>query len=252
MIPSRFSVNNIAISATNIPHALAVIEQALQQNNLGYICVTNSRTAYIANQEETYCQIQNNSLLTVPDGAPLVWIAHHLGFKNVDRVSGKDLMDALFKVSVEKGYSHYFFGSTPHTISRLQENLYNKYPYLKIKGAVSPPFQPIEEFDIESLVEEVNKLKPTFFWCGLGAPKQECLNAVLQPGLESTICVGVGLAFEYISGTVKRAPSWIQKSGLEGIYNISRNSKRAKRFISPFFWILVQLAKSFKNKLLMS
>lgn len=249
MKSSRFSVNNIAISITSISHALSVIEQSLEQNKLGYICVTNSRTAYIANHDEKYCHIQNDSLLTVPDGMPLVWIARNLGFDEVERVSGKELMDALFEISVEKGYSHYFFGSTPHTISQLQKNLCNDYPGLKIEGAVSPPFQPIEEFNIETLAGEINMLKPTFFWCGLGAPKQERLIAMLQPRLESTICVGVGLAFEYISGTVKRAPSRIQKSGLEGIYNISRSMTRAKRFAPPFFWILIQLAKSYKHKL---
>jgi N-acetylglucosaminyldiphosphoundecaprenol N-acetyl-beta-D-mannosaminyltransferase len=213
-------------------------------NKPGYICVTNARTVHLANHNLEYCHIQNNSLLTVPDGAPLVWIARNKGFKDVGKVSGKDLMDAVFAVSAEKGYSHYFFGSTPYTIEQLTTNLQKQYSGIEIKGAVSPPFQPIEEFDIESLAKEINQLQPAFFWCGLGAPKQEQLNALLQPKLESTICVGVGLAFEYIAGTVKRAPKWMQRTGMEWLFRLLQQPKNIRRAIAPLTWIFIQLIKS--------
>lgn len=245
MQTNRFYIKKIGVSSINIPQVLTVIEQAKANNRLGYICVTNARTTHLANHNEEYCHIQNSSLLTVPDGAPLVWIAHNKGFKQVGKVSGKDLMDALFAVSVEKGYSHYFFGSTPHTIEKLTTNLQKQYPGIIIKGAVSPPFQPLEEFDIEALAKELNQLQPTFFWCGLGAPKQERLNALLQPKLNSTICVGVGLAFEYIAGTVKRAPKWMQKTGLEWLYRLTQQPKNISRAIVPLSWIFVQFIKSF-------
>jgi N-acetylglucosaminyldiphosphoundecaprenol N-acetyl-beta-D-mannosaminyltransferase len=244
---TRFKIQNIAISATNISHALTVIEQAVVNNKPGYICVTNARTTHLANHNTEYCHIQNNSLLTVPDGAPLVWIAHNKGFKQVGKVSGKDLMDALFAISAEKGYSHYFFGSTPYTIAQLTSNLQKKYSSIEIKGAVSPPFQPLEEFDIDRLAKEINQLQPTFFWCGLGAPKQERLNALLQPKLNSTICVGVGLAFEYIAGTTKRAPKWMQKTGTEWLFRLIQQPKKIKRAIVPLLWIFIQLIISLVN-----
>ncbi len=248
MNKQRFNIQNISISATNIPHALSIIEKAVANNKLGYICVTNARTTHLANHNDEYCHIQNSSLLTVPDGAPLVWIARNKGFKHVGKVSGKDLMDALFAVSAEKGYSHYFFGSTPHTIEQLATNLQKQYPGIVIKGAVSPPFQPLEEFDIEGLAQKLNQLQPTFFWCGLGAPKQERLNALLQPKLNSTICVGVGLAFEYIAGTVKRAPKWMQKTGMEWLYRLIQQPKNISRAITPLSWIFIQLIKSYISK----
>lgn len=240
----RFNIGQISISVTHLSNVLEVLTNAIKSNTPGYICVTNTRTTYIANHDPDYCKIQNNSLLTVPDGMPLVWIAHNSGFKAVGRVSGPDLMDAVFNISEQRGYSHYFYGSTPETIAEMETNLETSFPGLQIKGLVSPPFLSIEEFNIEELARELNNLKPTFFWCGLGAPKQEQFIAKLQPQLESTICVGVGLAFEYIAGSVKRASPWMQKSGLEGVYNNIQNPVRAKRFIKPFFWILIKLLKS--------
>ena len=241
MLLSRFNIGQIAISRTDLQNTIFEIENALNLNQYGYICVTNSRTTYLANHDSDYCRIQNDSFLTVPDGAPLIWIAKKKGFKEVGKVSGKDLMDTLFEISVEKGYSHYFYGSTPETIKRIKSKLENEYPKIVIKGILSPPFQSIDEFDIEAIACEINKLKPTFFWCGLGAPKQEKLIANLQPLLNSTISIGVGLAFEYIAGTVKRAPSWMHNLGLEWFYRLMQQPKNIPRAIQPLSWIFLKL-----------
>ena len=245
---NRFKIDKIQISPVNLPDTLSIIDNTINKGQFNYICVTNSRTTYLANKDESYCRIQNNSLLTLPDGAPLVWIAHNLGYNEVGKVSGKDLIDAIFEISEEKEYSHYFYGSTRRTIDLMREKLLKKYPGLNIKGAVSPPFQPLEDFDIDALAEEINELQPTFFWCGLGAPKQERLIAVLQPKLQSTISVGVGLAFEYYAGTVHRAPRWMQNIGLESVYRLSQQPKNISRTIKPFSWIMIQVGASLKKK----
>ena len=242
----RYSIDKIHISITNLTKTLILLKDCIDNKKNGYICVTNARTSYLANLDSNYCDIQNNSLLTVPDGMPLVWIADNIGYKEVGKVSGKNLMDALFKLSVKEGYSHYFYGCSQKTIDLLHNKLLFQYPNLDIKAAVSPPFQSIESYDIETLAKQINELKPTFFWCGLGAPKQERLIALLQPHLISSISIGVGLAFEYFAGTVKRVPRRIEKLGLEWLYRCIQQPIKARRFIIPFFWIL---SKFFKSKI---
>ncbi len=118
------------------------------------------------------------------------------------------------------------------------------YPSISIDDEVSPPFQPIDEFDVDTLALEINQKKPTFFWCGLGAPKQEKLIALLQPKLDSTICLGVGLAFEYIAGTVKRAPEWMRRSGLEWSYRLIQQPNNIKRALRPLIWVYWQFLKN--------
>jgi N-acetylglucosaminyldiphosphoundecaprenol N-acetyl-beta-D-mannosaminyltransferase len=242
--PGRFSIGKIQISRANKTLVMKTIDENLDKNKFGYICVTNARTTHLANQDSTYCTIQNNSFLTIPDGKPLVWIANNYGFKEVQKVSGIDLMDTIFKISVEKEYSHYFYGCSQNTIDLLQKKLKELYPNICIKRAVSPPFQPIEAYDIVNLAKEVNTLKPTFFWCGLGAPKQERLMALLQPQLEQSMSIGVGLAFEYFAGTVKRTPKSFEKLGLEWFYRLYQQPKKSVRFIKPFVFISKFLIKS--------
>jgi len=240
----RFNIGKIKINKTNLEDTLTQIQKKIEDKEYGYICVTNSRTAYQANIDEDYLEIQNNSLMTVPDGMPLIWIAHNKGYNGVGRVCGPDLFPEIINISEEKGFSHYFFGSTQNTIDLIQEKMRNEYPAIVLKGAVSPPFQPIESYDIDELAKEINRLQPTFFWCGLGAPKQEQLMALLQPKLDSTICIGIGLVFEYFAGTVERAPLWAQKSGLECFFRLSQQPKKFIRIGKPYVWTFKELFKS--------
>lgn len=233
----RFRIGDILVSRTKLSRALESIEAMHREGRFGYLCHMDMRTAYLAGHEEAYRAIQNHSLMTFPDGMTLVWYARKQGYDDVDKVSGKDFMDAVFSVSVKNGYSHYFYGSTPESIERLRRNLEMNYPGLAVLGAVSPPFQSIDDFDIDGLAAELNALHPTFFWCGLGAPKQERLIALLQPRLERTYCAGVGLAFEYFAGTVKRAPVWMQQHGLEWVYRLSQQPRNIRRVIMPFLWM---------------
>lgn len=245
----RFTLGNVSVSRTSLDDAVARVGECYRNNRFGYLCHMDARTAYLASHDAEYCSIQNHSLMTFPDGVPLVWFAHRRGYNEVGKVSGTDFMDALFSVSTKEGYTHYFYGSTPETIEKIQKNLQQKYPGLAILGAVSPPFQPLEDFDIEGLAGELNEIRPVFFWCGLGAPKQEKLMSLLQPKLRGTFCVGVGLAFEYFAGTVKRAPLWMQKSGLEWVYRLVQQPRNVRRVVKPFLWMLKELLLSpIKNK----
>lgn len=246
----RFRLGRVFISTMNAADALCFIRSGISRDRYGYICFMDARTAYLANHNDEYCAIQCGSMLTFSDGMPLVWFARKLGYEHVEKVSGKDFMDMAFSLSVQKGYSHYFYGSTPETIEKIQKKLKQQYPGIVILGAVSPPFQPLEAFDVDELAGELNRLKPTFFWCGLGAPKQERFMALLQPKLEATICGGVGLAFEYFAGTVKRAPLWMQNNGLEWVYRLAQQPRNISRVIRPFSWIARELllAKMRRNK----
>jgi N-acetylglucosaminyldiphosphoundecaprenol N-acetyl-beta-D-mannosaminyltransferase len=240
----RYLIGKIKINKTNLKDTIKNIGSSIKNKQYGYICVTNSRTAYLANKDDAYLNIQNNSLMTVPDGTPLVWIAHNKGFKEVSRVCGPDLFPEIIKISENNNYSHYFYGSTQSTIDSIKMKFKAEYPNVIVKGAVSPPFQPIESYDIDALAREINKLKPTFFWCGLGAPKQEQLMALLQPKLEATICIGIGLVFEYFAETVNRAPVWAQKMGLEWFFRLSQQPKKFARIGKPYIWTIKHLIRS--------
>ncbi|WP_320041112.1 WecB/TagA/CpsF family glycosyltransferase [uncultured Desulfobacter sp.] len=238
---NRFSIGAVNISLVNMQTAVNAIEKKVGEKKSAYICVTNVRTSMLSQRDREYCQIQNDSYLTVPDGKPLVWFAHLLGEKSCERVCGVDLMQEIFALSAEKGYSHYFYGSTEDVLEKMELQLTDLYPGMALKGFFSPPFRELSDVEIDEFVNQINTIRPTFLWVGLGAPKQERFMKKVVLRLDGVILVGVGLAFEYIAGTVMRAPIWMQRNGLEWAYRSVQQPAKIRRFIGPFFKFLWML-----------
>ena len=111
--------------------------------------------------------------MAIPDGGPLSSVGRKRGYSDMDRTTGPSMMGEIFKISAEKGYRHYFYGSTEETLKLLEEKLQANYPGIQIAGMYSPPFRPLTEEEDKNIIENINKIKPDFVWIGLGAPKQE-------------------------------------------------------------------------------
>lgn len=246
---SRYFIESLEISATSLPIASRFLLDSARAHPSGYICVADARSAHVANLDPEFCRILNNSLLTVPDGKSLVLYGRFSGAKGVERTSGPDLFRRMCKETEGTELTHYFYGGKPEVLKLMKEKVQARYPGLKIVGAVSPPFAPVEELANDAFVEEINRLKPSFVWIGLGAPKQEFFMDLVSPRLPHSILVGVGLVFDYEAGTVKRAPVWMQKLGLEWAIRLAQQPYRIHRAIRRFSWMIPRLiAVYFKNR----
>lgn len=241
----RFYIGKVGISRVDINTTVKILDSYASIKQKAYLCVTNVHATYLSNNNPEFCEIQNSSTLTVPDGMPLIWLARLNGIKDIQKTSGLDLFRAICKLSEDRIYTHYFYGSSPDVLCKMVNNLKRLYPKIKILGQESPPFAPVEQYDIKSLIRKINTLNPTFLWVGLGAPKQEKMISMIFDELDSAICVGIGLAFEYAAGTVKRAPLWMQKTGLEWVVRVAQRPENLKRFFKPYLWLICTLITSF-------
>jgi N-acetylglucosaminyldiphosphoundecaprenol N-acetyl-beta-D-mannosaminyltransferase len=190
-----------------------------------YMCVSNVHTTVTAYEDNNYRKIQNGGIMAIPDGGPLSTVGHKRGYKNMQRTTGPSYMGEIFKVSVEKGYRHYFYGSTDETLEKLSQTLKREYPGIQIVGMYSPPFRPLNEDEDKAIIEKIDETNPDFVWIGLGAPKQERWMAEHQ-GKTSGFMVGVGAGFDYFAGNIERAPEWMQKSDLEWLYRLFQDPRR--------------------------
>jgi len=212
----RFAIGKVRISAVTMTETLRLIDERINLGRSAYICVANVRTTVLSQTDKPYCEIQNGSFLTVPDGMPLVWFAKLAKVKNVERVVGADLMTKMLELSKEKGYSHYFLGDTESTLAKMTQIIANRYPGTIIKASFSPPFRELTDGEISNIAQEINCLKPTFVWIALGAPKQERFMARIVGQLDKSILLGVGAAFRFVIGEYKHPPKLLQMCGLEG------------------------------------
>jgi len=230
-MPKRIPLAEITFSETSLNDALKTIESFFASpGGPSYIGVLNVFMAMSANRDlPELIPYYNDSLLTVPDGMPLVWYGRALGYEKVSRTCGPDLMVDLLAVSAEKNYSHYFIGSTPETLEKMQREIARRFPGAALLGAESPPFRPLSDEEVQVMADTIGRLKPSFVWIGMSAPKQEFLIQRLLPLVHShTIFAGVGLAFSYLAGEVHKAPALIQKAGLEWAWRCIQQPAKMK------------------------
>ena len=112
MIP-RANILGVGVSAIDIEMALQVIDEWIRQQEHHYVCVSGVHGVMESQRDENLRRIHNAAGLVTPDGMPLVWISRLMGFRNVDRVYGPDLLLATCARSVECGYRHFFYGGGP-------------------------------------------------------------------------------------------------------------------------------------------
>ena len=215
----------VNISVTDMATTLSIITDNLGNWQGRYICVSNVHTTVMAYEDANYLAIQNNAVMALPDGGPLSKYCRDHGCKNAGRVTGPDLMQEILKLSANYGWRHYFYGSTQDTLDKLESVINEKYKGAIICGMMSPPFRPLTVEEDEQIIKEINEANPDFIWVGLGAPKQEIWMAAHENKI-SGLMIGVGAAFDYESGNIKRAPKWMQKLNLEWLYRLLQDPKR--------------------------
>jgi N-acetylglucosaminyldiphosphoundecaprenol N-acetyl-beta-D-mannosaminyltransferase len=237
------NILGVNIAAINMEWLVDYLNKNITELNGDYICISNVHTTVISYENQDYCDIQNGGIMAIPDGGPLSTVGRKRGFKNMERTTGPDLMRELFKISSEKGYRHFFYGSIGETLDKLNRKLKEKYPGIRIVGMYSPPFRPLTEEEDEYVIKIINETKPDFIWVGLGAPKQEKWMAAHQ-GLISGLMVGVGAGFDYYAGNIRRAPEWIQKCNMEWMFRLLQDPKRLfGRYVHTnpkFIWLLAK------------
>jgi N-acetylglucosaminyldiphosphoundecaprenol N-acetyl-beta-D-mannosaminyltransferase len=176
-------------------------------------------------------RILQESDMATADGMPLVMGARLLGVPLADRVTGADLVPALAERAAQKGYSIFLLGARPGVAARAGQILQSRYPGLKIVGSISPPNTSVLEMD-QSILDEVKAARPDILLVAFGNPKQEKWISMYARELSVPICIGIGGTLDMIAGITRRAPLWMQRSGLEWLYRLMQEPRRLwKRYV---------------------
>jgi N-acetylglucosaminyldiphosphoundecaprenol N-acetyl-beta-D-mannosaminyltransferase len=188
-------------------------------------------------------QAVNGAGLAAPDGMPLVWLSRARSGRPVSRVYGPDLLLSSCQLSVERGYSHYFYGGDAGVPELLASRLQAKFPGLKVAGVYSPPFRPLSPAESVEVVDRINEAGPDLVWVGLGTPKQDLWMAEYRPRLAAPVLVGVGAAFNFHTGLIPQAPAWMQRCGLEWLFRLIQEPGRLwYRYLVYNPWFVLLLA----------
>ena len=238
----KVNILGVGINPITLNEALNIIVAWIDRQEENYICITPAHGIMDCQRDPELQDIFNGSGLTTPDGMSIVWILKILGYQKVTRVYGPDLMEAICRYSSDNNrFRHFFYGGADGVPEKLTKELQERFPYLDVVGTMSPPFRPLTNDEDEIIIKRINSVDPDIVWVGIGTPKQERWMANHIGKINAPVMIGVGAAFDFLSGTKRQAPKWIQRSGFEWLFRLASEPKRLwRRYIEyPKFVILV-------------
>jgi N-acetylglucosaminyldiphosphoundecaprenol N-acetyl-beta-D-mannosaminyltransferase len=225
----RVDVLGVGVSVVTLDSATERVARWVRSRERRYVCVTGVHGVMESQRDPALRAIHNESGLTTPDGMPMVWAAKRAGARDVTRVYGPDLMRSVLAVAAANGWSSYFYGGRPEVTERLAGRLSAQIPGLAVAGMRSPPYRPLTDAEDAADVAAINASGADLVWVGLSTPKQERWMAAHRDRLQPPVLLGVGAAFDLLAGTLRQAPPWMQRSGLEWAYRLAREPRRLWR-----------------------
>jgi N-acetylglucosaminyldiphosphoundecaprenol N-acetyl-beta-D-mannosaminyltransferase len=202
-----------------------------------YLVTANVDFLVQAQEDVELRRILFDAHLVLCDGTPLVWASRLLGNPLLERVAGADLVPLLLRAAAEKQYRVFFLGATPESAAQAVENLRKLHPTLMIAGFYSPPFNKLLEMDHEEITRRIVEAKADLLFVSFGCPKQEKWIAMHYRSLGVPVSAGVGATIDFLAGTVKRAPLWMQRVGAEWIYRLAQEPRRLFKRYFKDFWV---------------
>lgn len=225
-----------------------VIEWAKMRKS-AYVRVVNVHQTVLSHDDPTFRSVAAGADLAIPDSTVL---RRAIAFKDGKKVAhyprGDELMLRLCEEAAQEGVPVALIGGRDEQVlATIREKLLARYPMLDIAYAFSPPFRAPTQAERELLIAELQASKAALVFVGLGCPKQERWMAEHKPRLDATL-IGVGAAFDFISGEVKPSPGWVHRAGFEWLNRLIAEPRRlAHRYFttSPrFLWLFArELAK---------
>lgn len=246
----RVNILGVGVDPINLSCATDTLITWVEQKTPGYVCVTGVHGIIESQRDENLRRIHHSAAMVTPDGMPLVWLSKLYGYRKVSRVYGPDLMLSICNKSVSLGFRHYFYGGGQGVPEKLGTKLVEKFPGIKIVGCFSPPYRPLTSDEDRAIIDRINKTSPDIIWVGISTPKQEQWMVEHVDQLKGAILIGVGAAFDFIAGTKRQAPRWMQSIGMEWFFRLLSEPRRLwKRYLinNPLFIILV-LGQAFHLK----
>jgi N-acetylglucosaminyldiphosphoundecaprenol N-acetyl-beta-D-mannosaminyltransferase len=243
------AILGIRIDPISLDHAVVRTMEWACSAETHYVCVANVHMVMEAYDSPDFRNVVNAADLVVPDGMPLVWKLRRMGYAGQERVYGPELTLRLLLAAAEKGIPVGFLGGTQETIELLTKNVSQRFPALHVAYRFSPPFRPVSVDEDKLIVKEINDSGARILFVGLGCPKQERWMAE-HKGRIRAVMVGVGAAFDFIAGTKRQAPKWIQSMGLEWLFRFGQEPGRLwQRYLyhNPRFVFLVMLPVLFRR-----
>jgi N-acetylglucosaminyldiphosphoundecaprenol N-acetyl-beta-D-mannosaminyltransferase len=214
-------VDNLTMAET-----LDVVEGFIASGRPHQHVVVNVDKLVKAARDPALRRIVNECALVNADGMPVVWASRLLGRPLKERVAGVDLFDALMVRAAERGWRVFLLGAREEVVTEVRDRYAQRLPRLVFAGVRNGYWKPHEE---EAVVDAIAASRPDLLFVAISSPKKEQFLGAWQARMKVPFAMGVGGTFDVAAGHVRRAPRWMQKSGLEWFFRFLQEPRRMWR-----------------------
>jgi N-acetylglucosaminyldiphosphoundecaprenol N-acetyl-beta-D-mannosaminyltransferase len=249
MYEHPITFQNIRTYPLGLSDAFRLIIGHIGKVNGIYFCFLNVHLISEAQRDNSLKQVLNESAGNFPDGMGVALALKFLGYHFKGRVRGADLVLMLCKFASTVGLRIFLLGSTGKNLVTLKRQLQDSYKGLNIVGAISPPFRPLSKEEDKRIIDQINNSEADILLVSLGAPKQERWMHEHR-GKIRPIQLGVGAAFDFITGAVRQAPHWMQNVGFEWLYRLPQQPRKttSRMLLAPGFLLKTIIEVSRKRQ----
>lgn len=211
----------------------------------------NAYNVALARSDQDYRELIGQGDYVFSDGVPITWVGRKIRpdiSHAWERVYGPDVMQGVFSLSTQERPKHYLLGGSPEVLKALKQSLAERYPEAQVVGAESPPFRPATADELRERDSRIAKSGATIVWVGLGTPRHD-YEAARLAGHLPVVAIGVGAAFDFLSGKKPQAPVWMQKSGTEWLFRLASEPRRlTKRYVWGNSVFIAEAVRTLRSK----
>ena len=234
-LPTTLSILGIPVHDVTTEETLALIDRFVRAKTPHQLCTVNPEFNMTAQHDAEFRRVLNHSALNLPDGIGVVWAARRLGHPLRERVAGSDLVSLIADRAQRTGWRLFLLGAAEGVAEQVAIILRERYPQTNIVGAYAGSPRLEEEVGIAA---RIRASEADVLLVAYGAPKQDTWIERNIAHTGAAVAMGIGGSLDFIVGTQKRAPQWMQRIGLEWLYRLVREPWRWRRQLAlpRFVW----------------
>jgi N-acetylglucosaminyldiphosphoundecaprenol N-acetyl-beta-D-mannosaminyltransferase len=240
----RVRLLDTPLDPVTLEDTLALVKRYAATKRPHQIVTLNVDLIKIAGENERFRSVVHAAELSIADGKPLLWAARWTGQMLPARITGTDLVLGAAKLAAERGESMFFLGAAEGVAAQAAAALQAIYPDLKIT-CYSPPMGAFANEENRRMVDMIRASGATYLFVALGSPRGQIWIDGHLDELDVPVCAEIGGVFNFLAGTVKRAPGWVQNCGMEWLYRIGQEPRRLwRRYVLGDMPVFVQMLRT--------
>ena len=224
-----------------LAETVAAVGDLIKAAEPAYFITANTHYVMLTEKNSDLCAINLQAAFIVADGAPLVWASRWHGSPLPERVAGSDLIFELSAEAAKKGYRLFLLGGAEGVAAEAARRLTARYAGLQIVGTEAPPFRELTSEEHAVLIARIKLAQPDILFVGFGQPKGERWIDRNYAELGVPVSVQIGASLDFAAGRIRRAPHWMQKSGMEWSFRLLSEPRRLATRYARNAWFILRM-----------